>query len=178
MDEIENKEILAEKTQEGFDIDFDDDVDINEEKENQLTTSDEPSEITSESLAPLMALNEQIEQGGLKHKKYVIYIDSDNIDFMENLSISERKHLINDILTNQIKVSEKERFKQRNKKLITHLLTVCFSAIIFLPLAFFIVNKTIELTIVNYVQAEQNFEKLYRTHGKLKMKENVYKNLK
>lgn len=101
-------------------------------------------------------------------KKYVIYIDPANIDFMENLSIKERKDIINKILKEQNELSIKQRQFIENRKFFMHAILASFTFIIGFPIVFFIVNQSINATMVNYQQAKQNFSKLYKEQGKIK----------
>ena len=103
-----------------------------------------------------------------KDKKYVVYIDYNNIDFMENLSNSERKELINKILKEQnIYASKKKAVDERNH-FIKHLITATVTFIIGFPLMFLVVNKATEFTMQNYKEAKSNFSKLYKEQGKIK----------
>lgn len=104
-------------------------------------------------------------------KKYVVYIENENIDYIENLSPDERRDIINKILkdknTSDIKNNELEERKQYTINLVLAVITfiICF------PILFIIVNKATEATIVNYYQAKENFAKLYKEQGKIKPNE-------
>lgn len=104
-------------------------------------------------------------------KKYVIYINHDNIDFMENLSINERKDLINKVLKEQNAISMKNKELEARKRYVANLILACITFVICFPILFFIVNKATEATIDNYYQARENFTKLYREQGKIKPRE-------
>ncbi len=100
-------------------------------------------------------------------KKYVIYIDPENIPFMENLSISERKDIINTILKEQEEVVKKQKAINQRKVFMRHII---FASIIFIfgfPVLFFVVNKSMEAVISNYQEAEKNFSTLYKQKGKI-----------
>jgi len=101
-------------------------------------------------------------------KKYVIYINSDNINFMENLSTNERKTLINKILKEQNELSVKEKEIERRKKYTINLMIITITVIIAFPILFVLVNKGLEITMDNYKEAKGNFTKLYKQKGKIK----------
>jgi hypothetical protein len=101
-------------------------------------------------------------------KKYVIYVDYENIEFMENLSISERRDVINKILKEQNEAIRKEKLAKQRAKYVKHLIVACVTFIICFPLLFIAVNKALVLTINNYVQARENYTKLYKEQGKIK----------
>lgn len=101
-------------------------------------------------------------------KKYVIYIDSTNVDFMEGLSINERKSMINTILKEQNEAAIKAKEIARRKRFVTHLIIAVLTFIIGFPLIFAGVNKAMEIIITNYQTAKENFSKLYKEHGKIK----------
>ena len=100
-------------------------------------------------------------------KKYVIYVDSDNIKFMEELSVDERREVINKILRQQDTATQNrlKRSAQINKTINAFIAVVTFT--VFLPIMFILLNKSIQVTIHNYNQASSNFSKLYKNHGKI-----------
>ncbi len=104
-------------------------------------------------------------------KKYVIYIDSENVDFIESLSINERKTIINDILKEQDIVIKKQRQNEARNRYIKHLTVASFTFIICFPLLFILVNKSLEVSINNYQTSRENFVKLYKEQGKIKPSE-------
>lgn len=101
-------------------------------------------------------------------KKYVIYIDSNNVDFMEGLSINERKSMINKILKEQNEAAIKTKELVRRKRFVTHIVIVVLTCIIGFPVMFAGVNKAMEIILTNYQTAKENFSKLYKEHGKIK----------
>ncbi len=101
-------------------------------------------------------------------KKYVIYIEPDNIDFIENLSIKDRKKLINKVLHEQDEASRKRREMRERAKFTRQIIIMVLTVTIALPVFFVLLNKSIEITILNYQQAQQNFVKLYKEQGKIK----------
>lgn len=102
-------------------------------------------------------------------KKYVIYIDSNNIEFMEGLTLNERREVINRILKEQNQLSIEQRKLNEKKRYLKHAILACFTFVVFFPLMFTLVNKSTEAVISNYQQSRQNITKLYREEGKIKM---------
>lgn len=105
-------------------------------------------------------------------KKYVVYVDSENIEFMENLGLNQRRDLINKILKEQSLLNEEQRQLNKKKTYVKHVVLATITFIAFIPLLFVLVNKSLEATIINYQQAKQNFTKLYKQQGKIKLKIN------
>lgn len=103
----------------------------------------------------------------LNCKKYVIYISPDNVDFVDNLSIDERTEFINKIIEEKQSSDKKSQILKKQQTYYKHLMIVCLTAIISFPLLFFAVNKSLQLTISNYQQSQQNFQKLYKEKGKI-----------
>ncbi len=106
-------------------------------------------------------------EGDKRYKKYVIYIDEENIDYINSLSIQERKDIINSILREQDDIRIAKREEARRKKLITHLLIGVISFVVCVPLLYLLVNKCMEATISNYKRSQYNFEVLYKERGKI-----------
>jgi hypothetical protein len=110
-----------------------------------------------------------VKYNSITSKKYVIYVDSENIDFMENLTIEERKEVINKILKEQNVVSVKTKEFNHRAKIIKHALIAVFTFIIGFPVMFIVVNKSIESSFNNVQEAKQNVARLYKQNGKIKM---------
>lgn len=100
-------------------------------------------------------------------KKYVVYVDSDNIDFMESLSIKERRDVINKILKEQNEFIIKQKMLEDRTRFVKHALLATITFIVGFPVLFFCVNRAMEITIDNYNTARQNFSQLYRNSGKI-----------
>lgn len=110
-------------------------------------------------------------------KKYVIYIEPYNIDFMESLSLSERKSIINKILKEQNELSLETKKIQQKKSFLVNLGVALATFIIGFPIVFWGVNKSMQISISNYSVAKQQFEKLYRPQGKIKPSDNYLPNV-
>lgn len=106
-------------------------------------------------------------EADLNSKKYVVYVDSDNINYMEALSIKERRDVVNKILREHNRASIKEKETARRKKFIKHIIFACVTFIIIFPIMFFIVNTSMMATMKNYQLAKDNFSKLYKQQGKV-----------
>ncbi len=103
-------------------------------------------------------------------KKYVVYVEPYNIDFMESLSANERREIINKVLKEQYGISIENKKKKARNRFLIHVSLACITFIICFPLLFLFVNKATEITISNYKQAKTNVRKLYREKGKIKIK--------
>lgn len=191
----EEEEIIEEKEPpkknfEGDDIEFDENIDIEQiEKALQLQleggegsekevvkeeiSQQELTVVTFEEVVPQSEQNipvplpntfSEISPGS---KKYVVYINPENVDFMENLSVNARRDIINKILREQDELVAKKRDAERKKQYTRHLIVAVMTFIIGFPILFFIVNKSVEATIANYKQAQKNFINLYREKGKI-----------
>jgi len=139
------------------------------EQKDTLEQSVEVKE--AESFSPVV--KEQITDFPISSnsKKYVIYIESYNIDFIESLSINERKMLINKSLREQNEALLASKKAQEKKNFLIHLSIAVVTFIIGFPIIFFIVNKSMEITITNYNIAKTHFSNLYKEHGKIKLNE-------
>lgn len=168
---------LDDTKQENKDIQFEEVFDI-DAIQKKLETEDLEIEPTDENIAEKFnKAASETEKKALKNlklkeaniKKYVIYVDSDNVDYMENLSLEQRKDIINNILREQNKSSIARREIEHRKKYFKHAMLACITFIIFFPLMFILVNKALLATITNYQQARENFTKLYKEQGKIRM---------
>lgn len=102
-------------------------------------------------------------------KKYVIYIDSDNIEFVENLSIVDRRKVINDIIREKNVELKKVKKIEARRVFVKHVIVATLTFVIVFPLLFLLVNKSMEITMYNYARARENFAKLYKQHGKVQL---------
>lgn len=113
--------------------------------------------------------NESLDflDGNVKYSKYVIYIDPKNVDFIDGLTVKERKNLINNILRQQDDISiNKQRFALIQtiiRQVIIAILTVSIS----IPVVYYVINASLEATIDNHRRSQTNWQTLYRQHGKI-----------
>ena len=139
----------------------DDNQPAQEESANPMSSAPErsttPAEQTDEADEPTPK--------GSAQKKYVILANPENVEFLEQLSPDERNEVFNEILSDYVQNEPVKRGRKRLLTFLIHILIVSVTALIVFPLAFFVVNKSVELTIKNYRGTQENFEKLYETHG-------------
>ncbi len=104
----------------------------------------------------------------IKYSKYVIYIDPENVEFIEGLTVKERKNLINRILREQDDIAiTKQRFKII-QTVIRHAIIAILTISISIPVIYFTINASLEATINNYRRSESIFQTLYKEKGKIK----------
>lgn len=179
------------KKEETADIQFEEVFDIDEiqRKLQESIDKNDPEEDSGEVINPtlLFTPKEEIKeveqkptptpvvapqvQVDLSAKKYVIYIDPNNIDFMESLPSDDRRTIINKILKEQNIVLKDRKRQQAKTRFITHVMLACATFVICFPIMFVAANKALEATIANYKQSKQNFTRLYREQGKIKMQD-------
>ena len=105
--------------------------------------------------------------GNVKYSKYVIYIDPQNVDFIDSLTVKERKNLINKILREQDDIAiTKHRFKVINT-IIKHAVVAILTITISVPIIYFTINASLEATINNYRRSQTIFQTLYKENGKI-----------
>lgn len=105
--------------------------------------------------------------GNVKYSKYVIYIDPQNVDFIEGLTVKERKNLINGILRQQDDIAiTKQRFKIM-QTVIRHVIVTILTIAITIPIVYYAINASLEATIDNHRRSQSNWQTLYKEHGKI-----------
>ena len=105
--------------------------------------------------------------GNVKYSKYVIYIDPENVDFIDSLTVKERKNLINKILREQDDIAiTKHRFKVINT-VIKHAIVAVLTITISIPVIYWTINASLEATINNYRRSQSIFQTLYKENGKI-----------
>ena len=105
--------------------------------------------------------------GNVKYSKYVIYIDPQNVDFIESLTVKERKNLINKILREQDDIGiTKQRFKII-QTIIRHAIVAILTLAISIPVIYYTINASLEASIDNYRRSQNNFQVLYKDKGKI-----------
>lgn len=107
--------------------------------------------------------------GNIKYSKYVIYIDPQNVDFIDSLTVKERKNLINKILREQDDIDiTKQRFKIINT-IIKHAIVAILTITLSIPVIYWTINASLEATINNYRRSQTIFQTLYKENGKINM---------
>mgnify|MGYP001026852032 CR=1 FL=1 len=105
--------------------------------------------------------------GNVKYSKYVIYIDPQNVDFIDSLTVKERKNLINGILRQQDDIAiTKKRFKTINT-VIKHAVAAILTITVSIPVIYWTINASLEATINNYRRSQTMFQTLYKDNGKI-----------
>ena len=105
--------------------------------------------------------------GNVKYSKYVIYIDPQNVDFIEGLTVKERKNLINKILKEQNDIAiTKQRFKII-QTVLRHAIIAILTVSISIPVIYITINASLEATINNYRRSQSIFQTLYKEKGKI-----------
>ncbi len=154
-------------------------TEIKESADNQATGLKENKEIenlTSGNILEKPATTEQINyndtldylDNNVKYTKYVIYIDPENKDFIDSLTIKERKNLINRILRQQDDIAITKRRLGMVQTVIKHSIIAILTITIAIPAIYFTINTSLEATINNYRRSQSIFQTLYREHGKIK----------
>lgn len=173
------------EVQNNVDIQFEEVIDIDkiQSELNRQMGKDEPQNITEESQAQMSVNLPVVEEPVLSpiaanSKKYVIYVDPYNVDYIESLSINERRSVINKVLREQNEFTFEQREFQKKKQFLIHLAIALVTFVISFPLLFFCVNKSMELTIANYNNAKQNITRLYKSGGKIKPQSMPIDNIK
>lgn len=166
QEQTEEKPVQEEITQEKY-VEDEDDLIFDELSDDELSNQlkNGLSELSIPGIQEIETASEKIDKNA---KKYVVYIDSDNLDFIESLSMDERRNIINKILKEQNAFIQKRKKQEARERLVKNVLIMVLTFIVSFPIIFFIVNKSTELTILNYKRAKDNFSKLYREEGKIK----------
>lgn len=103
----------------------------------------------------------------IKYSKYVIYIDPQNVDFIEGLTVKERKNLINKILKEQNDIAiTKQRFRII-QTFLRHAIVAILTIAISIPIIYITINASLETTINNYRRSQSIFQTLYKEKGKI-----------
>ena len=124
----------------------------------------------SEEFDPYAAIEKPVVRNtGPKAKKFVVMVNSENVEFFDKIPMEERTKLFNKLLskyqTDQKAAKEKAHIIKFSKHMFVGIMVILVS----LPIMFLIVNKSIELTINNYKDVQNNFEKLYESRKNERM---------
>ena len=106
--------------------------------------------------------------GNVKYSKYVIYIDPQNVDFIDSLTVKERKNLINKILREQDDIAITKRRFQKGQTIIKHAIVAILTFAISIPVIYYTINASLEASINNYRRSQSMFQTLYKQGGKIK----------
>jgi|GEM_PF-1370477 len=104
---------------------------------------------------------EEIEES-IAVKKYIIYINKDFIEKLDAMDTDTRNAYVNESLQLK-KDTERGVIKRRAvEKTFKHVVAAFATIIIGTPIVFFLINKSIDLTLANYDYVQKNFEVLYK----------------
>ena len=127
--------------------------------------------ITEKPLTPeIKSYNDSLDllDGNVKYSKYVMYIAPQNVDFIESLTVKERKNLINKILKEQNDIAiTKQRFRMV-QEIIKHAIVAILTIAISVPIIYLTINASLEASINNYRRSQTMFQTLYKQGGKIK----------
>ena len=127
--------------------------------------------ITEKPLTPeIKSYNDSLDllDGNVKYSKYVMYIEPQNVDFIESLTVKERKNLINKILKEQNDIAiTKQRFRMV-QTVIKHAVVAILTIAISIPIIYITINASLETSINNYRRSQSMFQTLYKQGGKIK----------
>ncbi len=152
------------------------DIYTEETKPKDIEDNGEPIENLSQGNISERPLTQELKDyndsldfldGNVKYSKYVIYIDPQNVDFIEHLTVKERKNLINDILRQQDDISITKRRFRVIQNLIRHIVIAILTLSISIPLVYYAINASLEATIDNHRRSQTNWQVLYKEHGKI-----------
>lgn len=104
----------------------------------------------------------------VKYSKYVVYIDPENTEFIESLTVKERKNLINKILREQDDVMLTKRRFNTVQAVIKHTIVAIITVAIAIPIIYATINASLEASIDNYRRSKSMFNTLYKEKGKIK----------
>ena len=136
--------------------------------------------LTSGNIKEKTATQEQIdynrslsELDDKNYKKYIIYIDPENVDFIDNLSLKERKNLFNKIIKEQDCISSTKSKCYIIQTIIKHIIIAIFTLSISIPILYYTLNASLETSINNYKKSQSLFSSLYKAKGKIQNKTNI-----
>jgi hypothetical protein len=104
----------------------------------------------------------------VKYTKYVIYIDPENTDFIDSLTVKERKNLINKILREQDDIAITKKRFNIIQTVIKHIIVSIITIAISIPIIYFTINTSLEASVNNYRRSQTLFKTLYKEQGKIK----------
>jgi len=141
---------------------------VTDDNQNQQETNIIPQEQEDFNLTVNPPKSDEKQKLLPGEKKYIIYINPENIDFIEAMTINERKKIINRLLKEEDATLKKNKMMRERAKFINQVIIMVITVVVSLPIFFILLNKSIEVTILNYQQSQQNFVKLYKEQGKIK----------
>ena len=114
---------------------------------------------------------------GPKAKKFVVMVNSENVEFFDKVPMEERTQLFNKLLSDYQKNTVREKEKKHLVKFSKHMFVAIMTILLSLPIMFVVVNKSIEMTINNYKDVQNNFEKLYESRTQNKTNSSLHRTI-
>lgn len=102
-----------------------------------------------------------VRKSGQRPKKFVVMVNVENIEFFDKIPLDERTKLFNELLKNYKNNLESDKQKKHMIKLTKHMVVGILTILLSLPIMFVVVNKSIQMTVQNYKDVQNSFEKLY-----------------
>ena len=151
-------------------------VDLASTQQSQIADSNKIEGLTSGNIVERPVQQEQIKYNesldyiddNVKYSKYVIYINPENTEFIESLTVKERKNLINKLLREQDDIAITKRRLSIIQTVIKHAIIAVITIALFIPITYHIVNASLEASINNYRRSQKYFNTLYKEKGKIK----------
>ena len=116
-----------------------------------------------------------IRTKGPKPKKFVVMVNSENVEFFDKIPMEERTQLFNKLLSDYQRNTLIKKTRKHLIKFSKHMFVAIMTIIISLPIMFVVVNKSIEMTVNNYRDVQNNFEKLYESKTQNKMNSSIHR---
>ena len=163
---IQKKEIVTENAQKSI------------KTNNKPETNNEIKELSGGNIIEKPVKKEQVEynetldfaDNNVKYSKYVIYIDPENTEFINSLTVKERKNLINRIIREQDDIAITKRRLCIVQTVLKHSIVAIITIAIAIPITYWVINASLEASIDNYRRSKTAFKTLYREKGKIKTK--------
>ena len=142
----------------------------------QKTDNKEIKELSSGNIIETPITQEKVEYNesldliddNVKYSKYVIYVAPENTEFIESLTVKERKNLINRILREQDDIALTKRRLTLVQTILKHSIIAIITLSISIPVVYWTINASLEASINNYRRSKTVFKTLYREKGKIK----------
>ena len=146
---------------------------INNDSSNNIETLTSGNIIEKPVNPAQVDFNESLDyiDDNVKYSKYVIYIDPENTDFIESLTVKERKNLINRIIREQDDIAITKRRLAKLQTIFKHVIIAVITVAIAIPITYWTINTSLEATINNYRRSKTVFKSLYKEKGKIKTKQ-------
>lgn len=106
-----------------------------------------------------------VRNSGPRAKKFVVMVNAENVEYFDKIPMEERTKLFNKLLSQHRGSIKTAKEKAHLIKFSKHMFVGIMTVLISLPIMFIVVNKSIELTIKNYKDVQNNFEKLYESRN-------------